>query len=145
MSEPSEKTANQNGSCLCGAVNVNVESLDKKLGVCHCSMCRKWGGGPFLAVDCGSAVTFEDEQSVSVFDSSMWAERGFCNKCGTHLFYRVKQTNQHIMPAGLFGDALELTMDHQIFIDEKPDYYCFSNETQNMTGAEAFAAFAPPE
>jgi hypothetical protein len=33
--------------------------------------------------------------------------------------------------------------DHQIFIDEKSEYYCFSNETQNMTGAEVFAMFAP--
>jgi hypothetical protein len=108
-------------------------------------MCRKWGGGPLLAVDCGSDVTFEGEQNVAVFDSSLWAERGFCSQCGTHLFYRVKQKNQYIMPAGLFDDVPELTMDHQIFIDEKPDYYCFSNETENMTGAEAFAAFAPPE
>lgn len=144
MSESCEKKAQQSGSCLCGAVNVSVQSVDEKLGVCHCSMCRKWGGGPLLAVDCGSGVTFEGEQNVAVYDSSLWAERGFCSQCGTHLFYRLKQKNQYIMPAGLFDNAPELTMDHQIFIDEKPDYYCFANETQNMTGAEAFAAFAPP-
>jgi hypothetical protein len=32
----------------------------------------------------------------------------------------------------------------QIFIDEKPGYYEFANKTHNMTGAEVFAAFAPP-
>jgi hypothetical protein len=30
------------------------------------------------------------------------------------------------------------------FIDEKPSFYNFSNETTNMTGAEFFAMFAPP-
>ncbi len=33
----------------------------------------------------------------------------------------------------------------QIFIDEKPAYYDFANKTHNMTGAEVFAAFAPPD
>ena len=29
----------------------------------------------------------------------------------------------------------------QVFIDEKPDYYEFANETKDMTGAEVFAKF----
>ncbi len=33
--------------------------------------------------------------------------------------------------------------DHQIFIDEKPDYYSFSNKTYNVTGEEVFAQYAP--
>jgi hypothetical protein len=36
-----------------------------------------------------------------------------------------------------------LVFDRQIFIDEKPEYYSFANETKNMTGAEVFAQFAP--
>jgi hypothetical protein len=39
--------------------------------------------------------------------------------------------------------AEQFIFDHQVFIEEKPEYYCFSNETQNMTGAEVFAMFAP--
>mgnify|MGYP000675211619 CR=1 FL=1 len=39
----------------------------------------------------------------------------------------------------LFNDRLKII--HQIFIDEKPAYYCFANETHNMTGAEVFAQF----
>ena len=35
-------------------------------------------------------------------------------------------------------------LEHQVFIDEKPDYYSFANETKNMTGAEIFAQFVPP-
>jgi hypothetical protein len=36
-----------------------------------------------------------------------------------------------------------LVFDHQVFIDEKPSYYCFPNETENLTGAEVFAKYAP--
>ena len=79
---------------------------------------------------------------VGVFDSSEWADRGFCKNCGTHLFYRLKQNQQYIMPVALFGDELDYVFDHQVFVDDKPGYYDFSNETKNMTGEEVFAYFA---
>lgn len=133
------------GSCLCGAVQVSAKSLNKHAGVCHCSMCRTWSGGPWMAVDCGVDVTFEGEENISVFGSSDWAERGFCGKCGSHLFYRLKESKQYVMPVGLFDDDLPFVFDHQIFIDEKPSFYAFANETSNMTGAEVFAKYAPPQ
>ncbi|NIT13149.1 MAG: GFA family protein, partial [Candidatus Dadabacteria bacterium] len=52
-------------------------------------MCRKWCGGPLMAVNCGTDVTFEGEDNITVYDSSSWAERGFCSGCGSHLFYRL--------------------------------------------------------
>ncbi len=72
-----------------------------------------------------------------------WAERGFCKQCGGHLFYKLKRNNQYIVPAGVFENLQEVVFDHQIFIEEKPSFYCFSNQTRNMTGAEVFAQFAP--
>ncbi|MEQ9448085.1 MAG: GFA family protein, partial [Rhodospirillaceae bacterium] len=73
-------------------------------GACHCGTCRKWGGGPLLAVDCGEHVTIDGEENVSIYQSSDWAERGFCGKCGTHLFYRLTQQPFYVIPVGLFGD-----------------------------------------
>jgi len=131
------------GSCLCGAVHISTKTMSHKVGACHCSMCQKWTGGPLLAVNCGSDVSFQGEKNVSVFNSSEWGERGFCKNCGSHLFYRFKPSNQYIVPVGLFDSSEEVIFDHQIFIDEKPNYYCFSNETKNMTGAEVFAMYAP--
>jgi len=131
------------GHCLCGKVKVTANTMSHSVGSCHCGMCRRWTGGPLMAVDCGSEVIFEGQDNIKIYDSSAWAERGFCASCGNHLFYRLKQNNQYIMPAGIFDNDENLVFDHQIFIDEKPNYYCFSNETQNMTGAEVFAKYAP--
>ncbi|WMN60590.1 GFA family protein [Pseudoalteromonas xiamenensis] len=128
--------------CLCKAVTVETSELKPHVGACHCSMCRKWGGGPFLAVESQGQVTVTPTDAVSVFSSSEWAERGFCKACGTHLFYRLKANNHYILPAGLFAEEGELTFDHQIFIDEKPTYYDFANETKTMTGKEVFEQFA---
>jgi hypothetical protein len=79
------------GACLCGAVRISVKASTKSVGACHCSMCRKWGGGPLLAVECGHDVHFEGGDRISVFNSSDWAERGFCSRCGSHLFYRASR------------------------------------------------------
>ena len=130
-------------SCLCGAVRLTVASPDATLGACHCTMCRKWGGGPLLAIDCGTAVEIDGEEHVTAYDSSDWAQRGFCSRCGSHLFYRLKEGDQYVIPIGLFDDHPEVSFDSQIFVDEKPEYYAFANETTLMTGAEVFAKYAP--
>ena len=96
-----------------------------------------------MTVDCGADVSFDGEENISVFDSSAWAERGFCSKCGSHLFYRLKENRQHLMPVGLFERQDSFVFDHQVFIDEKPSFYVFANDTIQMTGAEVFAKYAP--
>jgi len=129
--------------CLCGAVRLVLQSVGANVGACHCEMCLKWAGGPFLAVDCGTEVTIEGEEHLGVFDSSQWAERGFCSRCGSSLFYRLKHNQQYMVAAGLLGDREGLTFASQVFVDKKPGYYAFANETEDMTGAEVFAKFAP--
>ncbi len=131
--------------CLCGAVELEIELSNTEIAACHCSMCRKWSGGPMLAIDSGELKSISNESLVTRYPSSEWAERGFCSQCGTHLFYFLKPANQYHFPIGLLDTDSNFTMTHQIFIDEKPDYYGFSNETENMTGAEVFALFAGDE
>jgi len=129
-------------SCLCGAVEIVAESVNLKFTVCHCQSCRAWGGAPFFAVKCGTKVKIEGEDKVKMFESSTWASRGFCTECGTHLFYKFKATGEYNMPVGMFPNLKGLEMDMQYFSDVRPSYYCFSNETKEMTTAEIMAYFA---
>ena len=129
-----------NGCCLCGKVRFSVPQMRQKMGACHCKMCRKWGGGPLLSVHCGSTVTFTGEEHIATYRSSDWAVRGFCKHCGSHLFFRLKEA-QYFMPIGLFEHVNTIAFEHQIFIDEKPGYYCFADKTEQMTGAQAFAKY----
>lgn len=137
-------SSERRGGCLCGGVRIRAPRVDEKVGACHCGMCRKWGGGPLLAVDCGTEVQFEGEENIRVFASSDWAERGFCATCGSHLFYRLKQSGQYIVPAGLFDDQAGFTFDHQVFVDRKPTFYSFAQRTTEMTEAEVFARYGSP-
>lgn len=130
------------GSCLCGAVHINVKSINKNVSACHCRRCRKWGGGPLMAIHCGSDVSFEGEDNISVYDSSDWGERDFCKKCGSHLFFRLKENQHYVIPAGLFEDQEFFVFDNQVFIDRKPSFYSFANKTTNMTEAEFYEMYS---
>lgn len=130
-----------NGKCLCGAVEVEIEVESPEVAACHCSMCRNWGGTPMMAMDAGDSMKVSDEAAVIRYQSSEWAQRGFCGTCGTHLFYLLIPANQYHVPVGLFESDSDFKFTHQIFIEEKPGYYDFSNKTENMTGAEVFAHF----
>ena len=138
------ETTKRTGNCLCGAVRITAKNPSNKVGACHCGTCRKWGGGPFMEIDCGTDVSFEGEDNIAVYNSSRWAERGFCKKCGSHLFYRLKENRQHMIPVGLFDDQEHLKFENQVFIDRKPSFYSFSNNTSDMTEAEVFEMYGSP-
>ena len=133
------------GSCLCGAVGFSAENAAKNLGACHCGMCRKWGGGPAMMVPCADAVSFSGDENIGVFASSEWAERGFCTSCGSHLFYRVRETHEHYIPAGLFDDQDQFSFAEQVCIEQKPAFYAFANDTKTMTQDQLFEQASPDE
>jgi hypothetical protein len=133
------------GGCLCGKVTFTITEPVSEIGACHCDMCRRWSGGPLLAIDCDHAVEFEGEEHIVTYRSSKWAERGFCGTCGSNLFYRLVDSGQTMLCAGTLDDQSSLKFTEQIFIDEKPAFYDFANETKMMTGAEVFALYAPPD
>ena len=136
-------TTQRQGHCLCGAITITAKQAVSHVDACHCRMCRRWGGGPFVEIDCGTDVAIEGAETMSVYNSSEWAERAFCSACGSHLFYRLKDTGQHMVCAGLFDDETDkdasLSLKRQVFIDEKPGYYSFAGDSETLTVAELFA------
>lgn len=130
-----------NGNCLCGSVKLSFNLEEKIFDACHCGTCRKWSGGPLMTVHAGADVKFQGEEFIKRFNSSDWAERGFCTECGTHLFYYLKGAF-YAVPVGLLEKTEELKFHMQIFTDKKPASYEFANKTEMMTEAEVFAKFA---
>lgn len=131
----------RSGSCLCGKVTLAMIKSSNKVEACHCSMCRTWGGGPLLSFEASKDITLEGGEFVTVFKSSKWAERAFCNSCGTHLYYKLVETGQHMVPPGLMNNSETLDFNLEVFIDEKPDYYSFSRGGEKLTGQQAIEHF----
>ncbi|MEO1199468.1 MAG: GFA family protein [Pseudomonadota bacterium] len=131
----------RSAQCLCGAVKFRATPTRPEMGVCHCSMCRRWTGGTFMAVECKPDVSFDcGEDKVQVYASSPWGERVFCSICGASLFWRTKDRSHWSVSAQAFDESSRFTFTAQIFIDEKPANYSFADETMTMTGAEVFEA-----
>ena len=131
------------GSCLCGAVSFTASPSTMEMGVCHCSMCRKWSGGTFMAVSCDS-INIEDETHLKAFQASKWGERLFCDKCGSTLIWRTQDHKHSVMAAQAFDDPSKFEFTSEIFVDNKPDNFEFANPTKKMTEAQVMAQFAPP-
>lgn len=131
------------GGCLCGAVRFTAAPETHTYNICHCDMCRRWSAGPFMAIACADTVKFDNEDDVGVYESSAWAERGFCKKCGSVLFYKIRGKDKYFMSTETFDDTSDFKLAGEIFIDEKPAHYAFASDAKKMTGPEVMAAFAP--
>jgi hypothetical protein len=77
------------GGCQCGAVRYRLDAAPMDSNVCHCRMCQKAGGAPFMAFAGIANDKFVITHGrIAAFASSDIAERGFCAACGTPLTYR---------------------------------------------------------
>ena len=136
-------TRSMTGKCICGATTITATPEREAMDACHCSICRAWSAGPYLAFGCGENIEISKDSPIGVYQSSPWAERVFCKECGTSLVWRTRDGKHNHVSSQIFPDAAAYALTSQIFIDEKPVGYDFANETQKMTGAEVFAMFAP--
>ena len=130
---------NATGKCLCGAVTFVANGVTPELHICHCSMCRKWGGGPLMSVG-AEGVAFRGEENVQRYESSAWAERGFCKRCGSSLFYRLKEGDSYFLGMGTLDDQSPFKLTSEIYVDEKPPGYDFVGSHPRLTAEEFLAS-----
>ncbi|MEX3009337.1 GFA family protein [Hoeflea sp. TYP-13] len=128
--------------CLCGSVRFSAVPVSAETSVCHCHMCQRWAAGPYFGVHCGNSVEFEADDDLVRYHSSQWAERGFCRKCGTSLFWNLRGKDDYHVSLSALEGGQDLSFTTEIFIDEKPDTYEFANDTKKLTGEELFAMFS---
>ncbi len=131
------------GRCLCGAVKFTAATVETDFEVCHCGMCRRWAGSPLFAAN-AEGVVFDGEESLAVYDSSEWASRGFCSKCGSSLFYYLKPAERYVMCVGAFDAAAAFRLAGEIYVDHKPTGYEFAGNLPKQTEAEVLAKFQLP-
>lgn len=132
------------GQCLCGAVQLEFEPKAPEIHACHCEMCRRWSGSAFVEID-AARDTLKHEGPVKTFKSSDWAERAWCDSCGSILWYHLTlpgYDHHYSIAAGLVDDMGGLTMTKEIYIDEKPAGFAYVGDHETQTKAEVEAQFA---
>jgi hypothetical protein len=79
------------GSCQCGALRFDATLPSKWVAHCHCTMCRRAHGAAFVTwvgMEDARARIDDSDGTLRWYASSPTAERGFCSRCGTMLFFR---------------------------------------------------------
>ncbi|WP_339872881.1 GFA family protein [uncultured Brevundimonas sp.] len=112
------------GSCLCGAVRVEVTGELPAPDACHCRQCRKQSGHYFASTDVPrAALTVHGADSVRWYASSEKVRRGFCAVCGTWLFWDPLFRDSIAVAMGLFDTPTGTRLRGHIFVADKGDYY----------------------
>ena len=138
MSEAGTIAGPLTGGCLCGAVSITMTNAHREVDVCHCSMCQQWTGSMYAGIE-AEEFTITGKDAITTYASSDWAERAFCSKCGSNLWYKFTPTGNRTFLAGMFDLPEGVPIKQQIFIDEKPDWYDLAQDSPKKTGAEIIA------
>ncbi len=120
---PTEMAA---GGCLCGAVRFSARLPSKWVAHCHCTRCQRAHGAAFVTwVGMDEArVTLDDGGGhLRWFAVENGGERGFCDICGTSLFFRAARWpgELHIARA-LFTTDVDRQPQMHAFFDTHVDW-----------------------
>lgn len=112
------------GACLCGGVSFEISGPLRPVVGCHCSQCRKQSGhfGAFTACD-SADLKFTADATLAWYRASDNAGRGFCNTCGSLLFWKGDGRGYMSITAGAIDGATDLRIEGHIYCADKGDYY----------------------
>jgi hypothetical protein len=118
---------NASGQCLCGAVSFTATLPSKWVAHCHCTMCRRAHGAAFVTwvgMDNGRVRIDDPQGRLQWYDSSPGAQRGFCARCGSTLFFRSERWpgELHIVRAN-FVDPVDRAPQAHVFYDTHVDWF----------------------
>lgn len=112
------------GRCLCGAVRFEVHGPLRPIIYCHCTMCRRSGGHFDAATACAPEhLRLLSAASLRWYRSSAIARRGFCDTCGSQLFWEPAHGGHISIWAGTLESPTGLNAAKHIFVIDKGDYY----------------------
>ena len=115
-------------SCLCGGIQLRTHGYHRDVENCHCVQCMKTHGHYAAYTNIGEQnVKFLKKRTLKWFTSSKRAKRGFCNKCGASLFFKVIDSNLLYISAGMFNGPTKLKTTMNVFVKGKSDYYKLNN------------------
>ncbi|HUZ84861.1 MAG TPA: GFA family protein [Gaiellales bacterium] len=115
------------GRCLCGAVSYRVSGPLRDVLICHCGECRRWHGHvcaataaarEHVAISGGEALRFVDSPA-----GRSHARRGFCQECGSSLFWDAPESATISIAAGTLDPPTGLRLLGHIHTASAGDYY----------------------
>ena len=109
------------GRCLCGDLRFEAALPSKWMAHCHCTLCQRAHGAgvvTWVGFEADRVELRDPENRLQWYESTPGAQRGFCNRCGSTLFFRSERWpgELHIVRAN-FDTALDREPQLHVFYD----------------------------
>ena len=134
------------GQCMCGAIKFTAKDTPDTFSTCYCETCQRWSGGPMRGITVKTEnLDLSGQEHLGVIQTSDFAERAFCKKCGSGIWFRRtsgKYFGGTSLPIGLLDDRSGLTVSYELFTDYKDATNEIPEGTQQMTKTEVDAIIA---
>lgn len=99
------------GGCLCGGVRYRIDGAVRDVIDCHCERCRRTSGNHVAA-----AGVARDDLALTSSETLRWfsapddpnVEYGFCDRCGSSLFWRTGAADHWSVFAGALDPPTRL-------------------------------------
>ncbi|MCI4664489.1 MAG: GFA family protein [Neomegalonema sp.] len=125
------------GGCMCGAVRYRAELLTVEATACHCEQCRRQSGHFWASIDARG-----DQFVLTAQDGLRWfrfktTSRGFCDRCGSFLFWRADGWDDISLALGSLDDAADIVLTKHLYVMERGAYYQLPKEAvQHARGGD---------
>ncbi|MDD1794487.1 GFA family protein [Enterovibrio makurazakiensis] len=119
------------GSCLCGEVQYEVDTLSSPIMHCSCKTCRKAHSAAFNTC---AAVKPEDfrwlkgEDKLSQFESSPGKLRKFCSVCGSQLISTKEGMPVHVLRVASLDDDPQQTPAFRIWKSDEVSWLGYEHD-----------------
>lgn len=123
------------GGCLCGGVRYRIDGARRDIINCHCENCRKTHGhvAAYTSISHSDLSLLKQKSLLWFHDASPDTYRGFCNVCGSSLFWDARSGNDKIsVAAGTLDASHGLKTIGHVYVSEAGDYYEISDGLQQF-------------
>ncbi|HTH18165.1 MAG TPA: GFA family protein [Magnetospirillum sp.] len=115
------------GSCLCGAVEYEINGQLGPIVYCHCSRCRKANGSAFAAVSPVAASDFrivKGAEGVRTYRTEAGVHRVFCGTCGSPIIAKRENMPETVrVRIGTLDTPIDAKVSAHIFVGSKADWH----------------------
>jgi hypothetical protein len=125
------------GSCLCGAVRFEISGEHSKVGICHCSLCRKASGvgsSAIIALAADRLRWIGGKDEVAHYERPSGYGVSFCRTCGSPVPDPDDRRTMYRVPVGLLDGNPPLLVGDHIYIGSKASWDEIGDDAAQFDG-----------
>ncbi|AXQ21856.1 GFA family protein [Acinetobacter wuhouensis] len=114
-------------SCLCGGIQLKINTEIPQVFVCHCQQCQKAQGSAFVAIapiETKNVEIVKGQELCSEYYATTNKKRVFCKSCGSPLFSaRLDLPDLIRLRVGIINEPLKAEIASHAFTDDKAAWF----------------------